>query len=636
MSASALSAGDTPTDSGVSKKRESVKWGQGEIALLVACIEGQGHDKINWTDVARAMPRRTGKQCREKWKNDLRPDVRKEPWTSQEEYILARLHAEVGNQWAELAKYLNGRSENSIKNHWNAMLRSKACAKGRTLLGTYGRLVYEKKTTSLETLQAAKESYSKLKGVEPLEAFVVAEEFFARRTSRQASVNSTPVKVKVGTGAGRPPAGRHGRLPTAVRRSASDFDMELEDASMLSESDGAWGHDDDSRPGKRSRRSSGGVPSAAPSRRASCGSLPPLHPSAAAMAAAAAQRAAAGFLGGYAPVHDGAAPHAFTYGTHDASAAITLKMQGSAGRHGLPKVHAAPVGVPQQQQQHVFYHGPTTGGTLATHKIYQHHCSAEYDYPAAPQHYQHTAAFAAQGGHHYHHTEFAAQDDHHSHHAEFAAQDDHHSHRADLAAAEATAECAAFHPEHHMSSAALAQLAELEATQVTASDLAVFASGMGGGAGGIGGAHDDDCGVPMPAACYGGDEVGVGGADCGSGYAIDDQAAWTDAWSDADLALLRDLGGLTEDPLGTNKGGYESGGYQHDHGHCGHHDARAGVYGCGDAGAADCAAAQHRLTVDYDNAASAYQPEQYVHPGAKVHGDAHAHQMWSVPGHHGG
>lgn len=50
--------------------------------------------------------------------NDLRPDLSKEPWSGKEEFILCRVHCDVGNQWAEVARYLPGRSENTIKNKW--------------------------------------------------------------------------------------------------------------------------------------------------------------------------------------------------------------------------------------------------------------------------------------------------------------------------------------------------------------------------------------------------------------------------------------------------------------------------------------------------------------------------------------
>jgi len=110
----------------LSNKKTKGIWTESENHLLIKLVEEMKGS--SWKDIANALNKqsescKTGKQCRERYRNYANPTIDKSEWKPNEKILVVILHEIYGNQWSNIAKLLNQRSDVVMKNYFYSLTR---------------------------------------------------------------------------------------------------------------------------------------------------------------------------------------------------------------------------------------------------------------------------------------------------------------------------------------------------------------------------------------------------------------------------------------------------------------------------------------------------------------------------------
>lgn len=78
----------------------------------------------DWKSVSKHMRNRSPRQCRERWRYYLSPNVGNGPWTEDEDQLLLELIKTMEGKWSQIALYFTDRTCTNVKNRYKLLKRS--------------------------------------------------------------------------------------------------------------------------------------------------------------------------------------------------------------------------------------------------------------------------------------------------------------------------------------------------------------------------------------------------------------------------------------------------------------------------------------------------------------------------------
>lgn len=145
-----------------------------------------------WKVIAAELSNRSPRQCRERWKNYLSPDVLNLPWTIEEDQKLKELISQYGAQWAKIARFFHHRTDVNVKNRWSYLKRKEKKLKNTNSFGNKQSKNKEQNTTEGNKIDSVIEDKLEISNEDSINKFSLEEKVSSHQLFVQPQHNTIP------------------------------------------------------------------------------------------------------------------------------------------------------------------------------------------------------------------------------------------------------------------------------------------------------------------------------------------------------------------------------------------------------------------------------------------------------------
>ena len=107
-------------------KKSKKIWTDEEDKILLCIVKE--NPNLNWNEISKKFrehctSHKTGKQCRERFRNYADPNLNKFDWKAAEKVLFIVLQRIFNNQWCNISRYIVHRSDIAVKNYYYSTVR---------------------------------------------------------------------------------------------------------------------------------------------------------------------------------------------------------------------------------------------------------------------------------------------------------------------------------------------------------------------------------------------------------------------------------------------------------------------------------------------------------------------------------